>query len=313
LDVATRLASTSGGAVDLTSTAIQLGKALNDPIANLGALGRTGIQFSQRQKDVIKALAESNRLAEAQSIILKELKTQYGGAARAAAKAGTGPIKQLFNLLGDLVEDLGKIFGEALIPYVPIIKAFIDNTRKWVSENKELVKTITKFALILSGLLSTFLLVGTALKIFAFALSGFSNLSFILAGIKSVLAGISLLTPFGWLAAAVALVVILEKKFNIIQKIADMLVPKFEKIGDFLNEKLKPGLDKLKIGNPFSGLGINQSDESDITKIQKNMNIFGHQKVDVNGLLRVQAEQGSRVTYAKFNQPNLGVNIPFAQ
>ena len=35
---------------DLKTSTIQLGKALNDPIANLGALSRTGIQFSEAQK-----------------------------------------------------------------------------------------------------------------------------------------------------------------------------------------------------------------------------------------------------------------------
>ena len=53
LDLATRL----GG--DLKSSSIQLGKALNDPIANLGALSRSGIQFSKDQKEVIKSLANT--------------------------------------------------------------------------------------------------------------------------------------------------------------------------------------------------------------------------------------------------------------
>ena len=48
LDLATRLDG------DLKSASIQLGKALNDPIANLSALSRSGIQFSEDQKQVIK-------------------------------------------------------------------------------------------------------------------------------------------------------------------------------------------------------------------------------------------------------------------
>ena len=50
---------------DLKSASIALGKALNDPVANLGALGRAGIQFSDEQEAVIKSLIETNRLADA--------------------------------------------------------------------------------------------------------------------------------------------------------------------------------------------------------------------------------------------------------
>ncbi len=55
---------------DLKSASIQLGKALNDPVANLSALSRSGIQFSESQKQVIKSLTESGKLAEAQTVIL---------------------------------------------------------------------------------------------------------------------------------------------------------------------------------------------------------------------------------------------------
>ena len=71
LDLATRLDG------DLKGASIQLGKALNDPVANLSALSRSGIQFSEDQKEVIKSLAETGQLAEAQTIILDELNKQY--------------------------------------------------------------------------------------------------------------------------------------------------------------------------------------------------------------------------------------------
>jgi len=92
---------------DLKSASIQLGKALNDPVANLSALSRSGIQFSKEQKAVIKELAETNRLAEAQGVILKELERQYGGQAEAAAEAGAGGFQQLSNSIGDLTEAFG--------------------------------------------------------------------------------------------------------------------------------------------------------------------------------------------------------------
>ena len=98
---------------DLQSSSIQLGKALNDPIANLSALSESGIQFSQEQKDVIKELASTNRLAEAQGVILKELERQYGGQAEAAAK-GAGAIKQFQNRIGDVKEEIGQAVSELI-------------------------------------------------------------------------------------------------------------------------------------------------------------------------------------------------------
>ena len=110
LNLATRLDG------DLKSASIQLGKALNDPVANLSALSRAGIQFSVEQKETIKSLAETNRLAEAQNIILQELETQFGGAAEAAAKAGLGPFEQLRNALSDVSEEFGKLILENIEP-----------------------------------------------------------------------------------------------------------------------------------------------------------------------------------------------------
>jgi phage-related minor tail protein len=92
---------------DLKSSAVQLGKALNDPIANLGALSRTGIQFAEDQKELIKQLAATGRVAEAQAIILTELESQFGGSAAAARNTLGGALKALQNNFGDLFEASG--------------------------------------------------------------------------------------------------------------------------------------------------------------------------------------------------------------
>jgi ElaB/YqjD/DUF883 family membrane-anchored ribosome-binding protein len=88
---------------DLKSAAIQVGKALNDPILGVSALARSGIQFTDAQKDVIAKLVETNKLAEAQAIILAELNTQFSGSAAAAANTFGGALAQLNNELGNLL------------------------------------------------------------------------------------------------------------------------------------------------------------------------------------------------------------------
>jgi hypothetical protein len=70
---------------DLQAANILVGKALNDPIKGLTALGKAGIQFTQAQKDQIKTMVAAGDTMGAQKIILKELETQFGGAAAAAA------------------------------------------------------------------------------------------------------------------------------------------------------------------------------------------------------------------------------------
>lgn len=90
--------------IDLQSAAVQVGKALNDPILGISALGRAGVQFSEDQKKAIKALVDTGRTAEAQKIILKELENQFGGSARAARETLGGALKALENAFNDLFE-----------------------------------------------------------------------------------------------------------------------------------------------------------------------------------------------------------------
>lgn len=98
LDLSTRMDG------DLKGSVVQLGKALNDPVANLSALSKSGIQFSEDQKDLIKTLVESGRQAEAQRVILSELERQFGGSAKAARETFGGAITGLNNAFGDLLE-----------------------------------------------------------------------------------------------------------------------------------------------------------------------------------------------------------------
>jgi hypothetical protein len=140
LDLATRLDG------DLKSASIQLGKALNDPVANLSALSRSGIQFSADQKEVIKSLAETGQLAEAQGVILEELERQYGGSAEAAALAGTGPFTQLGNTIGDISEEFGRLINEFIAPLVPKIQGLAHSFRSLTDRQKQVMLVVGAIA-----------------------------------------------------------------------------------------------------------------------------------------------------------------------
>ena len=151
LDLATRLDG------DLKSASIMLGKALNDPVANLSALSRAGIQFSTKQKAVVKSLVETNRLADAQTIILEELEKQYGGSAEAAAAAGLGPIQQLGNALSDMSEDIGAILLPMIQDLANWIKKIADKFDNLGDSTK---KTIVVIALVAAALGPVLMMIG---------------------------------------------------------------------------------------------------------------------------------------------------------
>lgn len=70
---------------DVSSGAIQLGKALNDPIAGVSALAEVGVTFTDQQKEQIRTMVEAGDTAKAQQIILAELRKEFGGSAAAQA------------------------------------------------------------------------------------------------------------------------------------------------------------------------------------------------------------------------------------
>ena len=177
LDLATRLDG------DLKSASIMLGKALNDPVANLSALSRAGIQFSKEQKDLVKSLVETNRLADAQTIILAELEKQYGGSAEAAAKAGAGPLQQLSNQLADISEDIGEILLPIVVEMGNKIKDFAIGFTNLDDDTKKVIVTIG----ILAGAIGPLLLLVGSLTIAFAAL--FTPGGAILVGILAVGAG----------------------------------------------------------------------------------------------------------------------------
>lgn len=93
---------------DMKSSAVQLGKALNDPIQGITALSRVGVSFTEEQKEQIRAMVEAGDVAGAQTLILDELAKEFGGSARAMAD----PAVQLQNAWGDFKE----VIGLAVLP-----------------------------------------------------------------------------------------------------------------------------------------------------------------------------------------------------
>lgn len=122
---------------DLKSSAIQVGKALNDPIQGVAALRKIGVGFTDDQQKMIKSLVETNRMADAQALILNELKSQIGGSAEAAALAGTGPFKQLQNEFGDVREEIGALTVDIGRELLPALKSLVSGLSSFVKAVRE--------------------------------------------------------------------------------------------------------------------------------------------------------------------------------
>jgi hypothetical protein len=123
LDMATALGE------DTKSAAIQLGKALQDPILGVTALRRVGVNFSDAQRDVIKSLVDTGQQAQAQALIMKELQTEFGGSAEAAGKTFAGQLAILKNQIDDVKEGLGLAIINGIQPFTQALSNFVTSDR----------------------------------------------------------------------------------------------------------------------------------------------------------------------------------------
>lgn len=149
---------------DLKSAAIQVGKALNDPFYGLSMLNRVGVQFSDSQKETIQTLWKMGRTAEAQSLILKELNSQFGGQARAQLETYPGLIQSIKNAWGDMMEAVGAAIRPSR-DFLESIKAQIIVLKEWIAAHPEVVKAFAAVATALLVLGTVVAAVGIAMML----------------------------------------------------------------------------------------------------------------------------------------------------
>lgn len=124
---------------DLKSSAIQLGKALQDPILGVTALRRVGANFNEEDKKMIENLVNTGRTAEAQKYIMAELAKEFGGSAEAAGQTLGGQLA----ILGNRFNDIKKTVGAALMPALMQFTQFL-NTELNKPEVQEFITKLTQ-------------------------------------------------------------------------------------------------------------------------------------------------------------------------
>ena len=216
-------AAMNGGNVTsegLRKQAIQLGKALNDPITGMTALRRVGVQFTAQQTEQIKAMAKSGNVLGAQKIILGELTKEFGGA---AASYDT-PMKQLAASTHELEVQL----GTALLPVFDAVSGWLSTVGiplletfgGWLAKNKQwvvpLVAAFATFASTLYLVSKAFEVATAAAKLFGFTLElSLGPIGLIILGLVALGVGLYVL----WTKSATFRVIV-EAAFNGVKAVA---------------------------------------------------------------------------------------------
>jgi hypothetical protein len=238
--------------MDGKSAAIQLGKALNDPKIGLTMLGRSGVTFSESQKKLINSLVDTNQLAKAQAIILREINSEFGGSAEAARKAGLGPWQAFMNAMYDHMEHLGPMLNKGLVKIMELTG--------WIERNAQMIKLWgTVVATFVAGYYSWIALT----KAWSIAMAIYKSVVFINIGLtrgwavaQRALNITMAANPIGMLIAGVAAlgtaIYLLINKLNKANSVYDSIMRNAEE--NTIRERMELDLlfDALKKTNPES-------------------------------------------------------------
>jgi hypothetical protein len=108
----------------LQGATMLLGKALQDPVKGMTALTRAGVSLDEGAKKNIRSLVEQGRLFEAQVILLREVETQFNGAAKAQRDAD--PDAATRDAWREMQETLGEIALNVLPPLTLALTAAME-------------------------------------------------------------------------------------------------------------------------------------------------------------------------------------------
>jgi hypothetical protein len=191
----------SAGFGEATSNAVQLGKALNDPIKGIAALAKSGVTFTDSEKDKIKALTESGKILEAQNMILEAIEKQVGGTSEATAD-GSEKMKIAFSQVQESV-------GMALLPAFEALLPYVEKFAQWAADNPGVIIAI---GAAIGTLAAAIIAVNVAMALNPFVL--------VVAGIGAVAGGL----------------VVAYKKFETFRKIVDGVITVFQAIYNWVKD-----------------------------------------------------------------------------
>jgi phage-related protein len=143
------LASAGFGSAE--TNAVQLGKALQDPVKGITALARSGVTFTEAEKKRIETLVKSNKMGEAQNLVLKAIEQQVGGTAAATATAS----QKMSVSWGELKEQVGGALAPAFAALATALIPVVDKLAPVLAKTFEaLTPVLTNLTSVLPQLLT---------------------------------------------------------------------------------------------------------------------------------------------------------------
>jgi hypothetical protein len=228
---------------DLSGSNKMLGKALNDPIRGITALGRAGVTFTDEQKATIKTLQESGRTLDAQKIILKEVEDQVGGTAESFGATTRGKIERSKRAF----EEMQKTLARALLPVLEGAAALFQKLSGFIERNEKIAKILIG---VVAGLAAGILILNGVMKIAAATMA--------IVRVAQVALNLAMTAnPIGLIVVAIGLLVgalilaynnsetfrnILDKVFGAVKQVVDFLRP----IGETYFDGLKLAFNAIK-------------------------------------------------------------------
>lgn len=237
---------------DLQSSAIQVGKALNDPIKGITALQRVGVSFTETQKEQIKTLVATGQAARAQSVILGELERQFGGAAEAARKADPFAVMQQ-----SFAEFQEKVGAQLLKAMPAITEAITSVLEAFNSLSPGMQKAVVIIGVLAAAFGPVLVVIGSIVTVAAPLIAAFGAIAGAVGGLTGIIVAATaslggllialgpILVPLGLISAAVLAVYLAWKNWDKIVAIVDNLVAKIEpliggKLASILRAVLNP-------------------------------------------------------------------------
>jgi hypothetical protein len=204
----------AAGYGDLNSNAIQLGKALEDPVKGMAALSKSGVTFTEQQKAAIKQMEKSGDHLGAQKIVLGNVESQVKGTAAATATSSA----KMSVAWGNAQEAI----GTTILPAVSKIMDQLTKLFGLVEANSSWLMPLIGGFITLAG---TFLVISKTVTIFKTALEG---VKLAVSGVKlawMLLNSSFLASPLGLIivgiVAVVAALVILYLKVDWFRNFVD--------------------------------------------------------------------------------------------
>ena len=207
------------------TNAVQLGKALEDPIKGITALARSGVTFTEQEKEKIKVLVESGQILEAQNMVLGAIEKQVGGTAAASASS--------FDKIKLSLDGVADAIGVGVLPLIDMLTPKLQAFSAWAAENSKLLSTVVLVVGALTGALYALSLVIKAVTI-----------------VQTVFNAVMLLNPIGLVVLAVAALaagfVLAYKKIKPFKDLVDDIYAAIKKVGSAISNSA--------FGNAISGI-----------------------------------------------------------